>query len=427
MIRVHKGAAIFFFACLFSMRWEVNDYIGNSITQLTENAARVLAMMIVALLFLQKIKAERMDCFRQNTNFPVVFSLLVLMQIWLLISTVVNHGDIKSSILLYLVPLVLTGLLFESLLDSPESVICGGMLLGEVLIYANFLAVLLFPNGMYSTYLQEGVWYTTKNWLFGNKNLFFPYLLFSCVIAYIYSSHGGKKWREWGVYLASLLSVVLAKSSTSILAMILLITLFLILKTKKVQFNVYWLIGINIALFFLIVVFRAQNMFSFVIEDVFGKSLTLSGRTRLWDTLWTLIGKNPVFGFGIMKSGVPQKLTGISFGQMAHNLIIDHLYKGGIVYLGLYLVVMILVYRKLRKYQNTNVGQCIIVALFVFQITGLVEAHNGFKSIFIYMIYFIAYNVDRFIPQEEIEETSPKQRRMRIVLSDRFIVQPRRP
>lgn len=420
MIRVHKSAVIFFFVLLLSMRWEINDYLGNNITQQVETVARVLSTISIVLLLLQKVKAQRMNHLsRQKTDFPVIFFLLILMHIWLLLSTLIHHGDMGSLILGDFLPLVVVGLLFESVLSMPESIIHGGMLLSEFLIYCNLLAVLLFPDGMYSTYHMNGVWFTTKNWLLGNKNLFFPYLLFGCVSAYIYSSHGGKKWREWGVYIASFLSVVIAKSSTSILAMLLLIILFFILRTKRVRFNVYLLTGINIVLFFLIVIFRTQNIFSLIIEDGFGKSLTFSGRTGLWDAIWPLIWKNPILGLGSMKSGVPQKLTGFSFGQQAHNLIIGYLYEGGIVCLGLYLVVMALVYHKLHKFQNTNVGQCLIVALFVFQITGLMEAHRGFKAIFIYLIYFIAYNVDRFLPQGESEFVSPKQRRSRLDKSDR--------
>lgn len=40
-----------------------------------------------------------------------------------------------------------------------------------------------------------------------------------------------------------------------------------------------------------IVIFRIQYIFSFIIENILGKTLTLSSRTIIWDKALALIGK----------------------------------------------------------------------------------------------------------------------------------------
>ena len=401
MIRIQKNSVVVFFLLLCSMRWEINDYIGNSITQIAENGLRIFAALCCVFLYIKRRKC--------NMKISFLFLLLILMQGWLILSTAIQQGDLRASIL-GLFPILVVGLLFESMDDDLESLIHGVMLRSEVLIYCNLLAVLLCPDGMYSSRKDLSyIWFSTKNWLLGNRNLFLPYCLFACLIAYIYRRHGGMKWREWGIYVACLISVILVKSATSTVVMILLLALIMLLKSNTVKFHVYFLLGINISLFFLIVVLRVQNLFAFLIEDVLGKTLTFTGRTTLWDAILPLIAKNPIFGLGVQKNGVLVQLTGISYAGHAHNLILDCLYRGGIIYLGLYVTAMVLVYRKLHAFQYMKESQAVSIVLFIFQIAALMEPYIQ-VSMFINMIYFIACYIELFVSQER----NPINKRIRL-------------
>ncbi len=398
---------IFFLAVIFSMRWAFFDYISSDLTQVIVNGIRSAAALSVVALFLwryRKLSFSRK--LSDNTDLPIVFVLFILIDLVWLFSTIVNHGDIKACFVGYLCPLIIVGLLIEWMRGRPEELLKGGMLLGEVLVYGNLLTVLLFPDGMYSTYGSiPGVWFTGKNWLLHQKNVFLPYFLFACLVADLYSIRGGiKKWREWSLYIACLLSAILVKSTTSAVVMTILIGLFLIKKVKTIKFNTFSLLSGNVALFFICVIMQQQKMFSFLIEEVLGKKITFSGRTALWDAVFPLIGDNLFLGLGIMKQGVFQQLTGFKFAMHAHNLILDYLCKGGLLCLVLYLAAMFFVYRKLHKLQNTDEAQACIITLFVFQIAALMEPYN---INFVYMIYFISYYVYWFIPQTE-PQTGPE-------------------
>lgn len=400
MIRINKNSTMVFLLLFFSMRWEINDYIGNNITQFIENSLRVFAAMYSAFLYMKNRKEDRKS--------SLVFLILTLMQGWLLLSTYFNQGVLINCFTGYLCPIVVIGLLFESMVNDPKDIIQGSMRMAEVLTYTNLLTIILFPDGMYSTYRKSAVWYSNQNWILGNRNDFIPLFVYFALIAFLYRCHGGKRWRELGVYVACLASVIIVNSSTSIVGFISLLVLFLIIKSEKIRINTYLLVFVNITLFLAIVVFRLQNVFSFLIEDILGKNLTFTGRTILWDKLIPILKNNWLLGLGIREVGGLQEVVGIKFAGHAHNLILNLLYRGGVIYLGLYLAAMFLIYRQLHKYQSYMESQAVAVAMFVFHIIALMEPYE--KTFFVYAIYFMAYYVGRFIPQAKSDITLPEQR-----------------
>lgn len=400
------NSAAYCLLTLFIMRWPVNDFIGNGFTQGLENTLRVLASLCILLLFLRKVwKGNYLNSIRRPADLPLVFLMLVLLHLWEVLSTLYNNGNLKTSFFSILCPIIVIGLLFETMRDRPGIIIKGGMALSEILIYGNLLTILLFPDGMYGTGAGgDGLWFSQLNWLLDNKNDIIVYCLFACMMASIYRSQGGSVWRERWLYAASIFSIFLTQSAASMLGITLFTLLMLILKTQKIRFNVYVLLTFNIAIFFLIFVFRAQDLFSFLIQDVFHKTLTLTGRTRIWDAIWPLVWENPLLGLGIMKYGELHHLLGIRGGGHAHNLILNYLSIGGIPSLLFYLAAMFFVYRKLHRYQNTVAGQILAVTLFIFQILAVqLPYHKMPMPLFVYQIYFIAYYVDAFADKRELE------------------------
>ena len=81
---------IVFFILLMSVRWEINDFLGNNLTQIIENGARILAFLYSAYLYMANKKGK----------ISPVFLTLTLMQVWLLISTVINHGNFWNCLVL---------------------------------------------------------------------------------------------------------------------------------------------------------------------------------------------------------------------------------------------------------------------------------------------------------------------------------------
>ena len=398
MIRINKKCVFLFILLLLSTNLEIFNYAGNHVLELLEEIFRILALASAGFWWVMK---------RKRTISPI-FIMFIIMLIWLLFSTMINHGNFYGFLVTYIPPILFSGFIVENMKDDLVNFIKTSMFLGEVLCYANFLTVLLFPDGLYSTYTNSFLWYSTKNWLLGNRNIFISYLLFFNFIAFLHRCLGGSRLREWGIHIISLFSVLLVKSATSTIGLVVLIAMFFLIKTEKIKFHVYMLATINVLMFFGIVVFRIQYMFSFIIEDLLGKSLSFSGRTLLWDSVERLIVAQPIYGYGVPKPGFFQYLLGISFAGHAHNLILNYLCRGGMVYLGMYLFLLYLIYHQLFKAQNRVEYQCTIAVLFVLQIMGLSEPFEN--NAYVYMIYFLAYHI-RFLlikPSLQKQVYSPK-------------------
>ena len=66
--------------------------------------------------------------------------------------------------------------------------------------------------------------------------------------------------------------------------------------------------------FYGIVLLRLQNIFSFIIQNILGKDLTFTGRTRIWDNAIEFIKARFIIGYGKETGAViASKLGDIKF------------------------------------------------------------------------------------------------------------------
>lgn len=73
------------------------------------------------------------------------------------------------------------------------------------------------------------------------------------------------------------------------------------------------------------------------IVAVLGKSVTFSGRDRVWAGSVLYFLRNPIFGMGIEDNAITAQRIGINH---CHNLVLEHLYRGGIVAMFLFLFML---------------------------------------------------------------------------------------
>lgn len=354
------------------------NYMG--LLGLLNDMVRVIAASAAILFYVLKGKWRHM-------RFSAVTTLMLAMQVWLWITSLNNNGSIRLCIVQTLA-VVAFAFVFEDTKNHSSELINGMMLAAETLCYINLLTIILFPGGLYESTLY---W---QNWVLGYKNQFVPYILVFCMIAFLYRAQGGLWFREVGIYVASFVSVILADSSTSIVGIAVLVIIVLLNRVCKIRFNVYWLAIINLALLLIVPVFRLHEVFSFLIEDILGRSMTFTGRTRLWDMIYDAIAAKPWMGYGLQEIEGMERQFGLRWAYHAHNLVFDYLYQGGFILLAIYVIMLLVIYKKLRRVQNYQEAQVAIAVLFVFQLMSLVEVYS---NTFIYLIYFLAYYVDILI------------------------------
>ncbi|MFR6561945.1 MAG: O-antigen ligase family protein [Eubacterium ventriosum] len=95
-----------------------------------------------------------------------------------------------------------------------------------------------------------------------------------------------------------------------------------------------------------IVIFRIQYIFFFIIENILGKTLTLSSRTIIWDKALALIGKESIIGYG---AGT---LATVIQDRNAHCFFLQILIQSGIIGLLCYINVFRVVLKKCKKYSK---------------------------------------------------------------------------
>lgn len=246
--------------------------------------------------------------------------------------------------------------------------------------------------------IYTGVAY--QNWFLGFKNILICYFLPAYIVSYLYMNITGKKIRTIILSIIIFISAFIAGSTTALvgLGVLLIFSIFSFLQRQYKIFNFRNYIIITIVMFFGIVIFRLQNLFSFFIVDILNKDLTFTNRTGLWDITLNSIKEKPLIGHGWQNMSVRHFMYDSSTIITAHNQILEYLYLGGIVAMIILLIVLKVTNNDLKKhYQDKNI-QIISLGFFIYQILNLTEVY---LNPIILLIFIFAIFGDKFISSEE--------------------------
>lgn len=358
------------------------------------NALRIISAFATIILF--GIKKCRIT--------PIFLSLLLL-QLCLLFSTVINEKSIYPFISSNLLQITLF-MLINIYIDSWKRVLRFLLLLAEILTYSNLVSIILVPNGLYISTLL-GFYH---NWILGYKNQFLPYFFCFMVIAVLYNKYEKCSFRPHVLICAMMISLILAKSSTSVFVFAIFLIMVLFMNNKWVNFaNPILLILFNILSFFLVVFFRGMRVFNSFITAIFKRDITLTGRVYIWDGVIRAVLKHPILGLGVVSNAESLGLIG-SGGSTAHNTIFQYLFEGGIIAAALFIICNILFVVKLYKCKMSYTAKVLIIGLFTYNLACLVEYY---ANPLIFVFYALIDNVDRMIIYENQQENR-KTRRFRI-------------
>ena len=166
----------------------------------------------------------------------------------------------------------------------------------------------------------------------------------------------------WAVYTILLLTLVYFKELNSS---------FSILKT----YTAYVLLWIGL------VFFRIQTRFSFLIENILGKSLTLTHRTDLWDVAIRSFDNHYLFGHGLQQTGNLFTISGqyesgqnYTLTQSSHNFILQTIYTGGILSLVPLAACIAIGSFRLNKVRNSVIRAAMVSWIIGISVVMLVEA-----------------------------------------------------
>lgn len=311
--------------------------------------------------------------------------LIGMQQFFLLFTTVIHKGEMYNCVATLFSVMSIVLLYDLALAQEERDVFLSAQLFCfELVIYINLLTELLFPQGLY---MEKNVLFIHhKNWFLGYYNNHTKYFIPALMFAFLYAKKSGKRLRIYLLTGAIFLSAFLAWSGGVILSLFIM-ALFFALQKKKQLVNYYACWSIHI-LFLLMIYLKFYTVFQWFVEGILNKWHSLIVRITLWGRIIEQIGKSPILGHGVKDYVTRATEVDYNHGIHAHNQLLELLYQGGIVGLGLWIIVVIVAGTAVYRYRNTEESKIISVAFLGWCVATLVEP---FTSPFFMGMFVVAY------------------------------------
>lgn len=335
----------------------------------------------------------------KDRKYSKIINYIVLYLLVLIISTMANNGDYQYLFSLVLGILTLSLITDYGLRNHTNYFLKAFELMLSILVYMNFLTIVLNPNGLY---IATDTLYS-ENWLLGYRNSLILYV-FPALLCSAINSYRKKErllLRTKFLFTISLISTILSGSSTLLVGLF-LIFIFMFFKKifiyRKILNTKTYLVS-YIAMFFGIIIFRIQNLFSFIIVNVLKRDLTFTGRIYIWDYVIEFIKSKPLLGYGVESTIKRYTKTKYWRSFHAHNMFLEVLYKTGFIGLIIFIKIISLSSKELYKTRNNLISKYISWLLFTFMILLLMEAYS---FIYIFYIFVFAFNIKYLIKRGDV-------------------------
>lgn len=335
-------------------------------------------------------------------------SLMIINMVIILISAMVKHS-ITLGIVFTIVVFISFCIYFSYAIRDFKELITGLYYMTVIVVLGNFVS-LFFP--VYSG--------GEEMYFLGGKNQFSMAIVLVIAVTYIYSLTVYKKVKPFPLFiiLLGMINTYAVGSGTGIVVSLLL-AIFVFSPIRKFPpFGVYLLS--YIVVFTSVVIYRLHEVwFGNFIVNYLGKDLTFTNRTYIWDLVIEKAKDSILLGEG---RGNTLILEGISYLRVneAHNGFLQIVLESGVLGLFSFLLVIIIVGKKLTIYKNHRFSPVLSFSIFVFMIIGLTESAFYRKEFWILLI--LAYGIKQISEQvNQIDLVSnissmdkPKRKRIRI-------------
>lgn len=354
---------IFIFISLQLSIWHggIAEIISLPMLQLWNPLQIFSTVLIITIYFFSKRIPNKVSC------------ILISMKILVSITSVLNMYTVDLVEICRYISLILAIDYFYKEFDQVIKIF---MLIYEFLVYYNLYDLLNTQKDIY------GVFYSAL----GYDNDFTKYMLVAYFIALLYGLITRKKIRSICLIIGIHITLFYAGVGTGIVSLIVIDILLVIGYISRLKFSVLQTFIIYIIFEILIVFLKIQNMFSYIIVDVLGKDLTFTGRTDVWNRAIEKILDHPILGYGDLDQLTELSVLGDVY---CHNGFLELLFRGGIIQLTLFVIVIITVDRLSKKYlDEKTIGICAAVFCGIWM-TSLTESiyHFGITMSIPALIY----------------------------------------
>ena len=328
-------------------------------------------------LIVSSIIAAVLIIFKRH-RWSKLINFIALFLFFVLGSTLINGGDVVHLLQICFRTIFLSLIIDYGLSKHSRNFLLASQSFFVTLIVLNLLSFFLAPSGLYTN--STGI---TENWLLGYRNHFLVFILPTLLFSFVssYQKYGELKIKDWVIYLLSLITIILTKSSTAIVFMA-IIGLYLLLRRSMVFVkisNIKNLLIIYVLAYFWLVIFRIHNSIDdikYIIVNLLHRSVTLTSRTYIWDQTFSLISKKPLLGYGLKEIDVDYGRYQVYRAYHAHNEILEIIYQAGIVGLLVFIPILVVSYRNLWRYRHLEIARTISMILFALLVVFLTESYS---------------------------------------------------
>lgn len=253
---------------------------------------------------------------------------------------------------------------------------------------ANLVCAIVFPGGLWST---TSIYGSEATYMFlGLGNQITPMLLLAVMTLLIqFSKHNIRFCIIYAIILLG--NLIFMTSATAIVGVTIMTITYIVSNfTKfkefgKVVFFIIACIGVGI------VIFRVQYLFSFIIENMLGKSLTMSNRTVIWDRALSLIQNSPMIGYG---SGTLETVIG---DRNAHCFFLQIVIQSGVVGLLCYIGIFYVTLKKCWKRINTVSAKIITSCICGYVVCCMTEVYSQSYLVLLLCFAFLVETIEKEI------------------------------
>ena len=300
-------------------------------------------LLIVLMILKRRVKAQS------------VLILIVLMELWVTYTTALHGSESLFDNLLALMSSVAIPLIIYHFSDRMDELLSALMMNYEWLIYASLLSVMLYyPDGMYISG-------NARQYFLGNENGIIFYAIPAMFLAFIHMKKERRYLRGALLILACLANEIIVWCATAIVGIAIGALVIVLSIRRKRRVNYFIILAGTLLADVLVTVVRVFDRYwlsMYVIQDLLGKSVTLSRRTYIWDNAVAMIPS--ALGTGLGRGDhVPFRDSYFH----AHNQYFQVLLIGGVPLLILFFILLFFLGKRINKNQRATYGNLMVLAM----------------------------------------------------------------
>lgn len=317
--------------------------------------------------------------------------LSIVSMIILFIATCVNGGDL-SKYLGYLITCI--GVLFIFEYCSKKNIynlLTAIVYVFRIMVYINFIIMLLYPEGIYKVYDIYSSAVTRYNFL-GLDNQIGPYFIsligFSLCREYFFRD-STRLMCKIDISIC-IISIIYLWSATTIIGLFIFI-LFILFQNKFpniVNLKNGYKFVFFIFLFF--VVFRWTSTLSPIFKMVLNKDFTLTGRIFIWQEAISMIFSKPLLGYGIQSSPNIVYFYIYNDYRTAHNEYLQVLLNGGLFYFLFFILQLVIVQNNIIKSCKRNLNYIMMSSTIISLLVMMIAESYG-QMLCLYIVLYFSY------------------------------------